>query len=58
MFPGTLVAMDRPSIRTSLRNFVEYDAPVGTKLRMALTNNLTKLRTHSQCCGHPGQPGC
>jgi hypothetical protein len=50
--------MERPSMRTALRNFSAYDAPIGTKLRLALTNNLTKLRTHSQCCGHPGQPGC
>ena len=50
--------MERPSIRTALRNFSSYDAPIGTKLRMTVTNNLTKLRARSQCCGHPGQPGC
>lgn len=55
---GRLAAMERPSIRTALRNFSTYDAPIGTKLRMTLTNNLTKLRTRSDCCGHPGQPGC
>jgi hypothetical protein len=46
------------SIRQSIRNFKEYDAPFGTKLRMALGNNMTKMRTRSHCCGHPGQPGC
>jgi hypothetical protein len=45
-------------IRQSIRNFREYDAPLGAKLRMALGNNMTKLRTRSQCCGHPGHPGC
>ncbi len=56
--PATLEAMERPSIRTALRNFSDYDAPIGTKLRMMVTNNLTKLRTRKDCCGNFGQPGC
>jgi hypothetical protein len=50
--------MERPSIRTAFRNFREYDAPIGTKLRMTVSNNLTKLRTRQDCCGNSGQPGC
>jgi hypothetical protein len=49
---------DEPSIRTSLRNFREYDAPLTTKLRMLVQNNLTKARTRKNCCGNLGQPGC
>jgi hypothetical protein len=49
--------MEKPSIRTALRNFSEYDGPLATKLRMTFSNNLTKLRTRQDCCGHPGQPG-
>jgi len=29
-----------------------------TKLRMALSNNLTKVRQRQNCCGNYGQPGC
>jgi len=50
--------MDRPSLRASLANFRDYDAPLATKLRLLVTNNLTKLRTRSSCCGNHGQPGC
>jgi hypothetical protein len=57
-FPGSLRSMADSGIRQSIRNFREYDAPLGAKLRMALGNNMTKLRTRSQCCGHPGHPGC
>ena len=39
-------------------NWSTYDAPFGTKLRMAISNNLIKLRHHRSCCGNPGQPGC
>jgi hypothetical protein len=50
--------MDQPSMRDSLRNFREYDAPFATKLVMAFRNNLTKMRTRKSCCGNHGQPGC
>jgi hypothetical protein len=39
-------------------NWATYDAPFTTKLRMVVTNNLIKLRTRQECCGHHGQPGC
>ena len=49
---------ERPSIVTSVRNFFAYDAPLGAKTRMALRNNLTKMRTRRNCCGNYGEPGC
>src|SRR6266851_9908229 len=39
---------DRPSFRVSLENFRDYDAPLATKLRLLVSNNLTKLRTRSE----------
>jgi len=50
--------MGRPSFRHLLKNFDEYDAPVDRKIRKAVTNNLKKLTTLSECCGHHGEPGC
>jgi len=49
---------EKPSISQSLKNFRTYDAPLATKMRMAFSNNLKKLRTRKDCCGNPGQPGC
>jgi hypothetical protein len=46
------------SLRTSIENFRAYDAPLATKLRMLVANNLTKARTRQSCCGNHGQPGC
>jgi hypothetical protein len=45
-------------MRVSLANFRDYDAPFLEKVRLAMANNLTKLRTGSSCCGNHGQPGC
>lgn len=39
-------------------NWASYDASFTTKLRMAASNTLIKLRTHQGCCGNHGQPGC
>ena len=39
-------------------NWREYDAPLPTKLRLALRNRLTATFSRSQCCGHLGEPGC
>ena len=50
--------MEKPSLRSSLANFREYDAPFATKMRMLVANNLKKARTRSSCCGNHGQPGC
>jgi hypothetical protein len=32
--------------------------PLGRKVQLILTNNWTKIRTRSTCCGHPDEPGC
>jgi hypothetical protein len=32
--------------------------PLPTKVRLALRNTAYKLRHHTHCCGHPGEPGC
>ena len=48
----------KPSLGAVLSNWRTYDAPVGTKLRMLVSNNLTKVRTRQGCCGNHGQPGC
>lgn len=54
--------MRRPSLGDIVSNFVSnftsYRAPLPTKLRLTLANNLTKLRSGSHCCGNRGQPGC
>jgi hypothetical protein len=42
----------------AVRNWREYDAPFGVKLRMALRNSWTKLRRRANCCGRDGEPGC
>ena len=48
----------RPSIGAFFNNFRTYDAPVHVKLALAFRNTLIKIRTHSDCCGHGGEPGC
>ncbi len=50
--------MARPSLRDFFRNFDDYDAPLDKKIRKALRNNARKIATLSECCGHPGEPGC
>ena len=32
--------------------------PLGRKLLLVMTNNLTKLRGLQGCCGNHAQPGC
>jgi hypothetical protein len=39
-------------------NLNTYDAPLPTKVRLALANSWKKVRTRSGCCGNYGQPGC
>jgi hypothetical protein len=48
----------KPSAAALVSNWTTYDAPFTTKLRMAVSNNLLKLRTRQSCCGNHGQPGC
>lgn len=44
--------------RNFFTNWREYDAPIGTKLRLTMRNRLRATFSTQQCCGHPGQPGC
>jgi hypothetical protein len=39
-------------------NWREYDAPIGTRLRLTMRNRLKATFSTRQCCGHPGEPGC
>jgi hypothetical protein len=39
-------------------NWRTYDAPVATKLGLAVRNRLKATFSRHQCCGHHGQPGC
>lgn len=50
--------MSEPSFSESLRNWREYEGSFGEKVRLTLRNNFRKLRTRSNCCGNPGEPGC
>jgi hypothetical protein len=50
--------MARSSGNGFLANFSTYDAPLPTKIHVALANSWKKARTRSACCGNYGQPGC
>ncbi len=50
--------MARPRLRDFFKNFDTYDGSVEKKVSKAVTNNLKKLVTLSDCCGHRGEPGC
>ena len=50
--------MAGPSPRDFFRNFDDYDGSLEKKVRKALANNARKIVTLSECCGHPGEPGC
>ena len=45
------------SLRATFTN-LRAPMPLGRKIRLVIANNWYKIRTGSQCCGHPGQPGC
>jgi len=48
----------QPSLRDARTNWRASSLPFLSKLRLALRNNWTKLRTRQDCCGNYGQPGC
>jgi hypothetical protein len=52
------ITMARSGGNAFYTNFTGYDAPLPTKVRLALANSWKKLRTGSGCCGNYGQPGC
>jgi hypothetical protein len=39
-------------------NWREYEAPVGTKLRLTVRNRMLSVTRLKGCCGHHGEPGC
>jgi hypothetical protein len=45
-------------MRAFISNWREYDAPAGTKLRLAARNYWLRLKNRSACCGNHGEPGC
>lgn len=49
--------MARPSPSAFQRN-LRADMPLGRKLGLIIRNTAKKIRTGSDCCGHPGEPGC
>lgn len=48
----------RPTLGAFFSNFGTYDAPLLTKLRLAIRNNWLKARARRGCCGNAGEPGC
>ena len=46
------------NLQAFIENFRDYDAPLLTKAKLVVTNNVKKVRTRSSCCGNHGQPGC
>lgn len=48
----------KPSLGAMFSNWTTYEGSVPTKLRLALSNNLIKVRKRQGCCGNYGQPGC
>lgn len=51
------MAGHRPSLTAFFTN-MQAPMPLRRKLRLVVRNNWTKMRTHSDCCGHYGEPGC
>jgi hypothetical protein len=46
-----------PNLRSVLSN-LKAPTPLGRKIQRLVANNWIKVRTRSNCCGHPGEPGC
>jgi hypothetical protein len=47
-----------PSLSALVTNWRNCDAPFFTKLKLFVQNSMIKIRQRSNCCGHPGEPGC
>jgi hypothetical protein len=45
-------------VRAFFTNWSTYDAPVTTKLALALKNRTRALVSVRGCCGNHGEPGC
>ena len=50
--------MPSPSIRAFVRNLRRSRLSARAAAWLLVSNNVTKLRRLSGCCGNPGQPGC
>lgn len=48
----------RPSFGALISNWTTYDAPFGTKVRLAARNLWRRVILRQTCCGNHGQPGC
>ncbi len=46
-----------PSLSSVFSN-MRVPMPLCQKLERIVVNNWIKIRTLSNCCGHPGEPGC
>ena len=46
-----------PDPAAAWRN-LQVPMPLGRKIRLTVRNTAIKIKTHQQCCGHPGEPGC
>ena len=58
MTVGRFLRLLQEHIGNFFTNWREYDAPIGTKLRLTMRNRLKATFSMQQCCGHPGEPGC
>jgi len=47
----------RPDLKDFFTN-LHVDMPLKKKIWLILRNNFKKITTGSNCCGHPGEPGC
>jgi hypothetical protein len=59
VFPRVILAGEdaMPSLRSVFSN-MGAPMPLSRKLERMVVNNWTKIRTLSNCCDHPGEPGC
>ena len=48
----------RTHVAAFFTNWREYDGPFAEKVALTFRNRLRASFSRSQCCGHPGQPGC
>ena len=49
---------DKRELSYSFLENLRRPMPLGEKLRLVLSNNLTKMRRMRGCCGNYGDPGC
>lgn len=49
---------DKRELSYSFMENLRRPMPLREKLRLVLSNNLTKMRRMRTCCGNYGDPGC